>query len=381
MKGISGCRSSAAPLVVLATVCVLAACSSSGAGLADSFSENGSQTSGYVDSFVLDGASSNSPFLVKVGSGYLRDLIDNTFGKAEVDYGPLLGAHHALDSSEIVVTGYLFQIIAGVIEAESTVRGPLTEAQQRAALAELDERDRIMETSGALPGDWEELKEARRAAIENQPLEGSDFNYAAYRVRVTEVIKGDMNVGDVLDVQVYAGANIGSEWVDPVLVGTPRVVVAGSWGKRNSGLELRDATGKPIDRAFWSHIDLFWLDEGVWEVLEEDTSGAISETGGPEGSGTIPGELLEDGSLGVGAVAVVDESLVERPVGDPESHYLESLGALHDAWGDLETLDDLASALRTAAAELAASTTTISGVGDETTTTTTGLASTTVPVP
>ncbi len=381
MRGISGCRSSAASIVVFAAVCVLAACSSSGGGQAEPASENRSQASSQVESFVLDGATNTSPFVVKVGSGYLRDVMDRTFGKDDVDYGPLLGANDALDSSEIVVTGYLFQITAGVIEAESTVRGPLTEAQQRVALAELDERERFFIDEGWTGAVWEELEEARRAVMENQPLEGHDFNYAAYRVRVTEVIKGDMNVGDVLDVQVYAGVDIGSEWVDPVLAGTPRVVVAGGWGKQNSGLELRDATGKPIDRAFWPHIDLFWLDEGVWEILEDDTSGGVSETGGPGGSGSVPGGLLEDGTSGVGAVAVVDESLVERPVGDPESHYLEELGALDDAWGDLETLDDLAAALCIAAAERSAPTTTAVPGVDTTTTSVTDTGSATVPLP
>ena len=84
----------------------------------------------------------------------------------------------------------------------------------------------------------------------------------------------------------------------------------------------------------------------------------------------------------MGAVAVVDESLVERPVGDPESHYLEELGALDDAWGDLETLDDLAAALCIAAAELAARTTTTALPRvDKTTTSVADAGSATVPLP
>lgn len=365
---------------------MLAACSSPGGGQVDSVSGNGSRTSGQVDSSVVggaanatDGGASSSPFVVKVGSGYLRDLMDSTFGKDDVDYHPILGANDALDSSSVVVAGYLVEIVAGVTEADISVRRRLTQTEIDSRFAALDERERLFEAEGASEADWRELEQERRSARANELPKLYDFNYAAYRVRVTEVIKGDINVGDLLDVQVYAGVNVASEWVDPVLVGTPRVVVAGGWGRGSSLRELRDATGKPVDRAFWPHIDLFWLDEGVWKVLEDDTSGAISETGGAEGSGSVPGGLLEDDS---GGVAVVDESLVERPAPIPEAHYLGGLHGLDEAWGTLETLDDLAAALRSAAAERSPPTTTTAAPGGAMTTTSVADAiSTTIPLP
>lgn len=337
----SGHRASAASIAAFAAASLLAACSFSGGSQADLVADDVSQTSGPVDSSVLDdgrnakdGGASSSQFVVKVASGYLRKLMDSTFGMENVDYGPLLGAHDTLNSSEIVVAGYLFEIKAGVTVVDTTVRMPLTDAEQRVALAELDERERFFIAEGWTGPEWQELEEARRSVIENKPLRAYNFDYAAYRIRVTEVIKGDMKVGDILDVQVYAGVEIASEWVDPVLVGTPRVVVAGGWGTYASPFELRNSTGQPVEEAFWPHIDLFWLDEGVWDGHK-------------------------DASV-VGAVGVVQEILVERPAPTPEAHHLTSLQGLHDAWGNLETLDDLAEALRTAATELSAPSTTAS---------------------
>ena len=378
-------------MVVLAAVCVLATCSSSGDGQMNPVSEKGSQVSTQAVGTVLDvvadptdgnsnNSGSTSPFVVKVSSGYLRDLMDSTFGENEVDYSPLLGANYTLDNSEIVVAGYLFEIVAGVTESEISAQRPLTEAEKRIALTELDERERSMEASGATPADRLELEQERRAVRENEIPRLNNFNYAAYRIRVTEVFRGDINVGEILDVQVYAGVNIGSKWVDPVLAGTPRVVVAGSWGKQSSRLELRDAGGEPIDGAFWPHSDLFWLDEGIWELLEVDTSGGISETGGPDGSGSVPSDLLEDDTPDVGTGAL-ENNLVERPAPIPEAHYLEGLHALDDAWGNLETLDHLATVLRSAAVELSAPRTTVTTGDGVPPTSVADVASTTVPVP
>lgn len=331
----SGCRARTASVVIFSAAFVLTACSSSEGARSDLVSGNATQTSALVDTIEPDSDTNSLQLVVRVASGYLRDLMDSTFGNDAVDYHPFEGAKEAISASEVAVTGYLIEIVAGVTEVETNVRGPLTEAEQRVMLDHLDERERFFVAEGWTGPEWQELEEERRLVIENNPLPVYELNYAAYRVGVTEVIKGDIEVGDVLDVQVYAGVDIASEWVDPVLSGTPRVVVAGSWGKPVSGYELRDATGMPIEDAFWPQIEIFWLDEGVWEIDGGDVSG-------------------------VGSAGVVQESLVEHSTPIPEAHHLTSLQGLHDAWGNLESLDDLAHALRTAAAELSGTSTTTS---------------------
>ena len=118
----------------------------------------------------------------------------------------------------------------------------------------------------------------------------------------------------LLMFQVFAGVNVASELVPPVLEGTPRVVVAGSlWGGITG--ELRNSSGEVVDKAIFPFSDLFWFDEGVWDVLVDDTAegtSVVDESGstGPDGPGPGPGDLLdEDDTTETGAETVIEESV------------------------------------------------------------------------
>ncbi len=297
------------------------------------------------------GGADSSPFTVKVASGYLTDLLNSTHGPEDIDFGLLQGAQDALDIPRVVVAGYLFEIVPGVTEVDTSEHRSRTSSEVSIALAEIDALEQRFEGEGADEDVWRELERMRRSVIENQPPPAYDYNYWAYRVRVTEVFKGDIDIGDVIDVQVFAGVNVASELVSQVLEGTPRVVVAGFMWDGVTG-ELRNPSGEVVDKAIFPFSDLFWFDEGVWDVLVDDTA---------EGTSVVdePGVLSDEaGATETGAVTVIEENLEVGPALVAESHQLDSLGDMHQAWGVLETLEDLARTLRTVASETVASTTT-----------------------
>lgn len=356
--------------VLVVVVGCLVAC-----GCSSSSDDRGGLELGDADSSLVEvedghepGGAESSPFTVKVASGYLTDLLDSTYGPEDIDYDLLQGPQDALGLPRIVVAGYLFEIVPGVTEVDTSERRSRTSGEVSIALAHIDALERRFEVEGAHESVWLELEEMRRSVIENQPRRARDHNYWAYRVRVTEVFKGDIDVGDIIDVQVFAGVNVASELVPPVLEGTPRVVVAGYlWGGITG--ELRNSSGEVVDKAIFPFSDLFWFDEGVWGLLVDDTAegtSVVDESGstgpdgpGPGSPGPGSGDLLgEDGTTQTGAETVIEESVGVGPALVAESHHLHSLDEMHQAWGVLETLDDLARALRTAASETAMSTTT-----------------------
>ena len=154
-----------------------------------------------------------------------------------------------------------------------------------------------------------EFERSRERTIANEPQNSySERHYAAFRVRVAEVFKGDIEVGDTLDVQVRSSSLEEVNLLTQQLRGTPRVIVGGKWWSPSTkGLLLRRPDGSTVDSVFVSSVDLFWLDDSTWE---------------PRDGGEEP---------------------VERPSPDPEAFYLSGLDAMAPGWGTLETLDDLGS--------------------------------------
>ena len=365
--------------IAVLTVAVLGVtgCSGSGPeGAAVGVSESAllpAQDSGELGSEVLDsGGGSQDVFEVVQASGYVRRLLGPAGRGIEFDYEPMRGAGEAVAGLELIVAGYVVEIAPGVVWADTRVFEPWTQVQIEGYLQLLDEREESLRALGALgPAEIATLERERRSALENKVPEPNDIVHAAYRVRVTEVLWGDFEVGGVLDVQVPLGVFTTLEEQRAALVGTPRAVVGGRWSSKTwSNYELESAQRVPLaDEVFYPWIELFWLDESVWDpgdLVPVGDPGPVGDVGVPgDGDGAEQAPGGDDGDGSTGPLAVVnEEALIERPAGPPEALYLRGLSELHEAWGDLGTLDDLADALRAAAAAAATPT-------DSTTTTTT----------
>ena len=198
------------------------------------------------------------------------------------------------------------------------------------------------------------------------------------------MIKGEYNENDIIEIQVYAGTNLATELSAQVLEGTPRVVVGGKPGSPGIGnYEYRDSGGETVvDQAIWNFPDLLWFDEGVWEILDDDSSNSISITEESDGTTTLPSELLEDDTPETNTGVPLEEGSEDQLL-VAESHYLRGLWEMHPMWGELNSLDDLANALRGAASEATTPSTTSEATTPSTTTTasTTTVASTTTEPP
>ena len=315
-------------------------------------------------------------------SGYVAGLLRAAGSGVEFDYQPMEGAGEALAAMELIVAGYLVEIAPGVVWADTREREPMTQAQIEATLRFIDEREERLRSLGRLgPDNIATLERERRSALENAVPEPNDRVHVAYRIRVTEVLWGDFEVGGVLDVQVPLSVFTTLEEQQAALVGTPRAVVGGGWSSTvsRSIYQLQSADRAPLDaEVFYPWIELFWLDESVWDVgdLEpEGEPGPVGSTGALDDDGQqLPGGLLEDDTPSVPAVES-EESLTERPAGQPEALYLDGLHQLHRAWGNVGTLDDLVESIRSAVADAAttAPETTTTTTAPDTTTTTTAL--------
>ena len=123
---------------------------------------------------------------------------------------------------------------------------------------------------------------------------------------------------------------------------------------------------------------MFWFDEGVWEILVDDSSNGISITEESDGTTTLPSELLEDDTPETNTGVPLEEGSEDQLL-VAESHYLRGLWEMHPFWGELNSLDDLANALRGAASEATTPSTTTPST--TTTASTTTVASTTTESP
>ncbi len=257
-------------------LCIVAACVLVG-GCASSGDVQGSQDAvDSSDSVVEIAESDASPFDVRQSSGYLRKLLDSTYGPEEAMIAYRYGPDHALETADYIVAGYLFEIVPGVTIVDTSRGQSMTPVQVRVQSAFADQIEEQYRTEGATEGDWQDLQRMRDNIAENKPSRPYVESYWAYRIRITEVVKGDFNVNDIIEIQVYAGLNVGKELSAPVLEGTPRVVVGGRPGSPGTGnFELRDSKGETIlDQATWGYPDLFWFDESTWDARDDGASGA-----------------------------------------------------------------------------------------------------------
>ena len=322
-----------------------------------------------------------SPFVIRKASGYLRELLDSTHGPEDVMIAFREGPNHTLDTSDFVVAGYLFEIVPGVTIVDTSRGQTMTAAEQQAMSAIADELEARHRTEGATEGDWQELQRMRDNISQNRPRRQSVQYFWAYRIRITDVIKGSFSDDDIIEIQVYAGTNLDTELSAQVLEGTPRVVVGGKPGGPSvSSYELRDSEGETVDQVNWSFPDLFWFDEGVWEILVDDSSNGVSVTEESDGTTTLPNELLQDDTpeINTGALEEGSEESPAEQLLVAESHYLSGLHEMHSFWGELNSLDDLAEALRgVASTATTPSTTTVAPTTTAPTTTTTVASTTT----
>lgn len=252
------------------------------------------------------------------GSGL--DSILETVGAdgSAVDYDVLRDPAEAFAYGDLIVAGYLMEIARGVTKIDSRVYPPWSEQEVKEALERNAATIARLKAEGAGAAVIAEFERSRERIIENRPRSSySERHYAAFRVRVTEVFKGEIKVGDTVDVQIESGGLDEIDLLANQLRGTPRVIVGGTWwSPETEGLLLRGSDGATVDSLFASFPDLFWLDDGSWEPRDGDESEAA-----------------------------------ERPAPDPEALYLSGLDALAPGWGTLETLDDLAVVLRTASGD------------------------------
>ena len=259
---------------------------------------------------------------VSQASGYVRALVDSAGSGIEHAYDKVPGAGPMIEAVQLIVAGYLVDIVPGVVWADKHVRRRLTPAEVEEMLQSIAERERRARDEHRLSPDLQASYDSYRETILKNALpEPEDIVHTAYRILVTEVLSGDFKAGDILDVQVPLSIFTTLEEQRAALKGTPRAVVGGDWSTHVwSNYELQDANRAPLDEAvFYPWIEMFWLDESLWDPTDAQPD--------PDG-----------------------DALIERSVGRAEALYLRGLHDLHPAWGDLETLDDLADAIRAAAA-------------------------------
>ena len=263
-------------------------------------------------------------------SGYVRSLLDSAGSGIEHAYEKVPGAGPMVEAMELIVAGYLVDIVPGVVWADKHVRRRLTPAEVEEMLQSIAESERRARDEHRLSPSLQASLEREREVVLKNPLpEPEDIVHTAYRILVTEVLSGDFTAGDILDVQVPLSIFTTIEERRAALKGTPRAVVGGDWSTHVwSNYELQDANRAPLDEAvFYPWIEMFWLDESLWDPTDAQPD--------PDG-----------------------DALIERSVGRAEALYLRGLHDLHPAWGDLETLDDLADAIRAAASPQDPTTTT-----------------------
>ena len=219
--------------------------------------------------------------------------------------------------SDIIVAGYLMDIVPGVYITSTRTIEPRTEQEVQEALASIDNALDYVEELGLLTQEFqEEMEMARRDIQDNIPIVSEPKRYAAFRVHVTEVLHGDADIGDVLDLNLFH--HVGMPTVDEMAdilesVGrSPRVVVGTNWWAPDADWRvLHSADGAPVDQALFPHVDLFWIDGATWDPADE----TISQ---------------------------------EKPGPHSEAFYLDGLHDMEPGWGELDTLDDLAETLRAA---------------------------------
>ena len=250
----------------------------------------------------------------------LDELVGSAGRAVSYDYTPMQDATHALAISDVVVTGYLVDIVPGVVIASTLTVEPKAEHEVQEILESLDAAVDHLEGQGILTQEIQEEFEAAKDEIrENRPRESEGTRYVAFRVRVHEVLYGDVEVGDMLDINVlHSDVMPTVEEMADILesVGRPPRTVVGAqwWNPSEDWRELHNSEGHPIDNALFPHIDLFWFDGATWDAADE----------------------------------VLPHQMNERPHPESEAMCLDGLHEMEPGWGDLETLDDLADALRSA---------------------------------
>lgn len=263
------------------------------------------------DPLSLELAGANAP-------EHLSELISSVGRGVSYDYTPLRDPGHALAASDIIVAGYLVDIVPGAFITSTRTIEPRTEQEVQEALAYIDYALEHAEEQGLLTQEFqEEMERARRHHIQNKvPIDSEPERYVAFRVHVTEALHGNADVGAVLDLNLFH--YVGMLTVDEMAnilesVGRPpRVVVGASWWTPAEDWRvMHSADGAPVDQALFPHVDLFWIDGATWDPADE----TISQ---------------------------------EKPGPHSEAFYLDGLHDMEPGWGELDTLDDLAETLRAA---------------------------------
>lgn len=253
----------------------------------------------------------------------LEELLVSASRGVGYDYEPLRDPAHAFATADIVVTGYLVDIVSGVYSVSTRPPPePRTDSEIRDILKSFDDAIAHLEAEDVLTEEMREQFEAAKLEVQsNSPRISVGDRHVAFRVSVDEVLHGDVEAGDVLDINVYYSNIMPTVEEMATLLKSigrsPRTVVGATWWSPLSSdqRELRNSAGDPIDKALFPQIDLFWFDGATWNLDDEKTSGQV----------------------------------LERPHPEHEALYLDGLHEMEPGWGDMETLDDLADALRDAA--------------------------------
>ena len=331
-------------------VAVAAGCAGPGASSdASHGAPAASELSDTADSAQPAAGAGTESYSVVRATGYVSGLMRDAGRGEEHSYEQSLGATDMAASVDLIAAGYLVDIVPGVVWADTRDRRRLTPAEIESWLRSLDEDEQHLKDLGMLgPDEVASLERERKAALENALPEPDDVAHLAYRILVTEVLSGDFTVGELLDVQVPLSIFTTLQQQKDVLKGTPRAVVGGGWSTHIwSNYQLQGPDRAPLDTAvFYPWIEMFWLDESLWHPDDLKPNPGDSPD---NGLGDEPPTLTTPPGGG----------LTERSVGGPEALYLRGLHDLHPDWGDLQTLDDLADAIRTATTTTTPPTTTV----------------------
>ena len=334
---------SAVAAVVMAAGCTGSGASSDASQGAPAASEP-SDAAHDADAAQPPAGAGTESYSVVQAKGYVSGLMREAGRGEEHFYEQSLGAADMVASVDLIAAGYLVDIVPGVIWADTRDRRRLTPAEIESLLRSLDEDEQHLKDLGMLgPDEVASLERERKAATENALPEPDDIAHLAYRILVTEVLSGDFTVGELLDVQVPLSIFTTLQQQKAALKGTPRAVVGGGWSTHIwSNYQLQGPDRSPLDTAvFYPWIEMFWLDESLWhpDDLKPNPGDSPDNSLGDEPDHDPPTLTTPPGG-----------GLTERSVGGPEALYLRGLHDLHPDWGDLQTLDDLADAIRTAAA-------------------------------